>query len=107
MMVHLGMEGVGRAGELRRAVGLVDSSYRAIMLVDWLVGWMDETWMSGGMMDRYMDMLTTGSTTDIKGIGMKGGHPPKQKTACTRPEIMVCSRKEKGFAISRAMELMQ
>ena len=49
-MVHLGMEGVGRAGELRRAVGLVDSSYRAIMLVDWLVGWMVERmcgWLDG------------------------------------------------------------
>ena len=54
-MVLLGMEGVGRAGEVRRAVGLVDSSYRAIMLVDWRVGWIDETWMSGGMMDRYAD----------------------------------------------------
>ena len=54
--------------------------------------------MSGGMMDRYTDTLTT---------GMKGGHPPKQKTACMRPEIVVCSRKEKGFAISRVMELMQ
>lgn len=44
MMVLLGMQGVGRAGELRRAVGLVDSSYRATMLVDWLVGWLDG-WM--------------------------------------------------------------
>ena len=101
-MVLPGMEGLGRPGEVRRAAGLVGSSYRAIMLVDWLAGWMDETWMGGGMMDRYMDMLTTGRTTDIKGIGIEGGHPLKQW-----PKIMVYSRKEKGFAISRATELMQ
>ena len=39
MIVLLGMEGMGRAGEVRRAAGLAYSSCSVNMC--WLVGWMD------------------------------------------------------------------
>lgn len=60
MIVLLGMQGMGKVGEVRRVAGIQKLLCKYVFL-GWMVGWMDDGWMVDGWMNGWMDNECLGS----------------------------------------------